>query len=300
MGTMNAFVAATSLLFVYLPTLATAQTPRRVGTIVIAHGADSAWNAQVHTIARAVRTNGPVVVSFLMGPEARRYAFQNAVAELERSQVSEIVVVPLLISSHSGHYEQVRYLAGGVDTLNAQMMHHLHMAGIQRAGTQLPIRLARAIDDSPDAARVLAARALRLVPQPANRALMIVGHGPNSPTDLAAWMSSLRRIAEHVRSATGFKDVKVALVQDDAPPAVRQEAVLRLRELIELQHQATGQPVAVVPVVISRGDLTTRKLPADLQGLPILYTDEGLLPDVGLARWVETRVLETSRTNTSN
>ena len=76
--------------------------------------------------------------------------------------------------------------------------------------------------------------------------------------------------------------------------------MLRLRELIELQYQATGQPVAVVPVVISRGDLTTRKLPADLQGLPILYTDEGLLPDVGLARWVETRVLETSRTNTSN
>jgi sirohydrochlorin cobaltochelatase len=274
------------------PVTGLAQGSGTVGTIIVAHGADSAWNAQVHAVARAVKTGGPVAVSFLMGPEAPRTRFHEAVAALERSGAREIVVVPLLISSYSGHYEQIRYITGGVDTLNAQMLHHLHDAGIERAKTSTPLRLARAIDDSPDAARVLAQRALKLVAQPAEHALMIVGHGPNSPTDLAAWMSNLRRVADHVRTATGFRDVKIALVQDDAPAPVRQEAVLRMRELIELQHQSTGKPVVVVPVVISRGALTIQRLPTDLKGLPILYTPDGLLPDLGLARWVESRVQE--------
>ncbi|MEX2281685.1 MAG: CbiX/SirB N-terminal domain-containing protein [Gemmatimonadota bacterium] len=274
------------------PAAALAQGGATVGTIIVAHGADSAWNAQVHAVARSVKTGGPVAVSFLMGPEAARTRFQETVASLERSGVREIVVVPLLISSYSGHYEQIRFVTGSIDTLSAQMLHHLHAAGIERAKTSTPLRLARAIDDSPDAARVLAQRALKLVAQPAEHALMMVGHGPNSPSDLAAWMSNLRRVADHVRTAAGFRDVKVALVQDDAPAPVRQEAVLRLRELIELQHQATGKPVVVVPVVISRGALTTQRLPADLNGLPIMYTPEGLLPDLGLARWVESRVQE--------
>jgi sirohydrochlorin cobaltochelatase len=279
-----------------VPTIATAQSDK-TGTIIVAHGADSVWNAQVHEVARSVNTGGPVAVSFLMGPEAPRTRFHEVVATFERNGVREIVVVPLLISSHSGHYEQIRYIAGKVDTLNVQMLHHLHMAGIERTKTSLPIRIARAIDDSPDAARVLAQRALGLVQSPAEHALMIVGHGPNPPLDLAAWMSNLRRVAEHVRAATGFKDVKVALVQDDAPAPVRTEAVLRLRELVQLQHAATNKPVVVVPVVISRGDLTTKRLPADLNGLPILYTPEGLLPDVGLARWVEARVREARTAN---
>lgn len=63
-----------------------------------------------------------------------------------------------------------------------------------------------------------------------------------------------------------------------------------MRELIELQHQLTGQEVVVVPVLISTGKVSTEKLPKDLEGLPMKYTSEGLLPHSGMARWVESRV----------
>ena len=49
----------------------------------------------------------------------------------------------------------------------------------------------------------------------------------------------------------------------------------------------------MVPVLISTGRVSTEKLPKDLKGLPpISYTDEGLLPHSGMARWVESRVRE--------
>jgi sirohydrochlorin ferrochelatase len=109
-------------------------------------------------------------------------------------------------------------------------------------------------------------------------------------------MANLRPVADSVRAMTGFRDVRVGLVRDDAPAAVRAEAVRGVRELIELQHLATGDTVTVVPVLVSRGAVSREKIPADLAGLPMKYVGEALLPHPGLARWVEARVRERTTT----
>jgi sirohydrochlorin cobaltochelatase len=276
-----------------------AQAQKPVGTLLIAHGGGPAWDAQVEAVASLVNTGGPVEVSFLMGPGAATHRFQDAARRLEEKGVSEIVVVPALVSSHSGHYQQIRYLAGETDTLSEQMHHHLHMGGIERADVRVPIRLTPAIDDSPEVAAVLAERALALAEAPREQALFLVGHGPNSAEDNAEWMRNLRPVAESVKSATGFRDVKIGLVRDDAPAEVRAEAVRSIREVIELQHLATGRPVVVVPVLISTGSVSREKLPRDLADLPIVYAGDALLPHPGMARWVEARVREAIRAATA-
>jgi sirohydrochlorin cobaltochelatase len=266
--------------------------PAATGTLLVAHGAGAEWNDLIYAMAREVRTDGPVEVSFLMGPAAAATRFQDAIARLRTRGATEIVVVPVLVSSYSGHYDQIRYLAGELDSLSEAMLHHLHMAGIERPAGGVRLRLARAIDDSPDAARIIAERARALSPSQEGRALFIIGHGPNSAADHAEWMENLRRIVSEVRRLTAFADVRVGLVRDDAPAKVRSEAVAHARELIELQHKVTGQPVVVVPVAISSGRLTSETLPRDLAGLPIVYDGAALLPHPGMARWVEARVRE--------
>ncbi|MHB1225814.1 MAG: sirohydrochlorin chelatase [Gemmatimonadaceae bacterium] len=266
-----------------------------VGTMIIAHGGGPSWNAQVDELASRVKSDGPVTVSYLMGPGAKTHAFQVAARELVEKGATAITVVPLLVSSHSGHYDQIRYLVGQLDTLSDVMHHHLEMGGITRADVDVPIRLSRAVDASPDAARVLAERAKALVPDAADRskrALFLLGHGPNSAEDYASWMTNLRQVADTVRAATGFRSVLLELVRDDAPAEVRAEAVTRARELIQLQHDLTGQPVAVVPILVSTGQVSQEKFPKDLDGLPVIYRGEGLLPHPGMARWVEARVRE--------
>lgn len=284
---------ALCVLRVTLPASADAQAPSTVtGTLLVAHGAGAGWNDLIYTMADEVRTGGPVEVSFLMGPAAATTRFQDAVAKLRTRGATEIVVVPVLISSHSGHYDQIRYLVGELDSLSEAMLHHLHMAGIERPRGEVKLRLSRAMDDSPDAARIIAERARALAPSQEGRALFIVGHGPNSAEDHAEWMENLRRIVSEVRKLTAFADVRVGLVRDDAPAKVRAEGVAHARELVELQHMATGQPVVVVPMAISSGRLTSETLPRDLAGLPIVYDGAALLPHPGMARWVEARVRE--------
>ena len=113
------------------PSGAYAQTPK-VGTILIAHGADAEWNSKVETVAGLARTGGPIEVSYLMGDGATTHRFQDAARNLVSEGATEIVVVPLLVSSYSGHYDQIRYLTGQTDSIDAMMMHHLHMSGIAK------------------------------------------------------------------------------------------------------------------------------------------------------------------------
>jgi sirohydrochlorin ferrochelatase len=278
------------------PAAANAQS---VGTIVIAHGGDSLWNATVRRSIAGANTGGPVELSFLMGPEAAHARFQDAVTRLEKQGVSEIVVVPLLVSSFSGHYDQIRYLAGDSVRLDEQMTHHLHMAGIEKPTAKVPLRLAKALDNSYEVARILSDRALALSKIPKDAALFIVGHGPNSAEDYAAWMENLRPVADSVKAWTGFKDVRVDMVRDDAPASVRAEAVRRVRELIDLQAMATGRDVIVIPVLISKGMVSRDKVPNDIRGTRSVYAGEPLAPHPILARWVERRVRETASGRTA-
>jgi sirohydrochlorin ferrochelatase len=263
-----------------------------VGVILIAHGAEPSWNAEVERIAKTAQTGGPLEIAYLMGPAAKAHRFQDAAANLARAGVGQIVVVPLLVSSHSGHYEQIRWLAAETDTLSAMMTHHLEMSGLTRADVDVPLRLARALDDAPQMARVLAERARALATAPATQALFLVGHGPNSAEDYAFWMRNLRVVADSVRASTGFRDVRVDLVRDDAPAPVRAEAVTRVRELIAMQRALTGQTVVVVPILVSKGRVSREKFMADLAGLDVVYSGEPLLPHPELARWIEARVRE--------
>ena len=285
------------LMVAVLATTGIAQDAAKIGTIVIAHGGDSLWNSHVIDAARSAKTGGPVEVSFLMGPAAKTTRFQDAVAKLERAGVREIRVVPMLVSSHSGHYEQIRWLTGDTVTLHHTMQHHLHMAGIDRPRTSLPLRLLPAMDGSPHVARVLADRALALASNPRERAVLIVGHGPNSAEDYALWMLNLRAVADSVKALGNFRDVRVELVRDDAPAPVRAEGVRRTRELIELQRMATGQDVLVVPVLVSKGTVSRDKLPRDLAGSPMIYAGEPLLPHPAMVRWIESRVSAPLRAN---
>lgn len=156
---------------------------QRIGTVLIAHGGDSPWNSHVVDAARAARTGGPVEVSFLMGPAAAGARFQDAATKLEQAGVDSIIVVPVLVSCYSEHYNQLRWLVGEDNTLDETMKHHLQIAGITRPVTYVPLRLAKAMDGALEVARVLADRALALARAhraPRSRALLIVGHGPNS------------------------------------------------------------------------------------------------------------------------
>ena len=89
-------------------TLAAADEP--LGVLVVAHGSTAAWNANVEAAVTILQQHTPSQAAYLMGAENRTP--QEAYDALVAAGVQRVVIVPLLVSSYSSHYEQVRFIGG--------------------------------------------------------------------------------------------------------------------------------------------------------------------------------------------
>ena len=79
------------------------------GIVLLAHGGNADWNARVTELAAAVDRTTPTEVAFGM---ATRANIQAAIDRLVARGVSEIVAVPLFISSWSSIVTSTEYLLG--------------------------------------------------------------------------------------------------------------------------------------------------------------------------------------------
>jgi sirohydrochlorin ferrochelatase len=259
------------------------------GLLVVAHGAGLEWNERVRaTVGQVKWDRGPVGLAFLMGPEKESSGWNAAVAQLVAEGARRIVVVPLMVSSHGSHYRQIRYFAGELAELPAELAKHDHGT---HSAPPVPMRVTPALDDAPELAGALAARWAELGETDRRRPLLLVAHGPNDSTDAIQWIAHITSVSEGLRARTR-SDLHVALLRDDAPAEVRRSAVKAMRDSVLAMSERAADSVVAMPVMISAGSITQVKIPADLDGLPIRYRAEPLAPRAELARWIERRAAE--------
>lgn len=272
-------VTAACLLPVALGTPAAAQT----GLLVVAHGATPRWNAGVRQVAALVEWDGPVATAFLMGGEAETSGWAQGVAALVQEGAKEIVVVPLMVSSHGGHYRQIQFYAGELDTWPAELGQHSHGT---IAPSPVPMRVTAALDGAPELGAALLERWRSLTARFRAGPLMLVAHGPSTDDESEMWIRDLESAAAGIHAEGGIP-VKVGLLRDDAPAPVRAAAVADIhRTALELAAQSKDS-VTVLSVLISSGRLGAVTIPNDLSGLPVRYAATALSPLPVLARWIE-------------
>lgn len=267
------------LLTLALGSASAQSTSPQLGVLLVAHGAGERWNAPVISAVDLVRRTMPAAVGFLMGQGPTP---QQAYDDLVHQGASRIVVVPLLISSHSAHAEQIRFLAGlRPDYPHAEHMHLVSVHGSVPIGAVTP-----AMDDDPLIATILADRARTLSRDPASETLVIVAHGPNDDDEAAQWLAAMATLADHVRQAVPFRQIETRLLRDDAPKPVKARALAALREAVAEQDKA-GR-VVVVPLLVSPGAVAD-EIPSTLAGLDFAWDGRTLLPDDRVAQWILAR-----------
>lgn len=270
--------------------IAAAEGRAQTGLLVVAHGANVEWNARVRETVAAVRWDrGPVAIAFLMGPEAKTDGWDQGMRLLEGAGAREVVAVPLMVSSAGAHFRQVRFYAGEVPELPAELEGHDH-AGHGRPS--VPVRVTSALDGAPEVTAILGEVWSRLSPQDRRPSLLVIGHGPSSDADAERWEADLVRATTPLAEKAGAR-LAVGLLRDDASPSVRASAIAGIRARIEELARATQDSVTVLPVLVSRGTINTATIPKDLAGLPIRYVPASLAPSPHLAQWIERVALAT-------
>jgi sirohydrochlorin cobaltochelatase len=220
--------------------------------------------------------------------------------------VTEIVAVPLFVSSWSSVIRATEYLLGqraeapaalaafarmrhgGGDSASGGDAHAGHAApaadGTVPVRSPVPIRMTPALNDHPVVAEILASRARAIGKDAASESLVIVAHGPNEEEDNRRWLADMASLSQRLQSNGKFASVDYLTVRDDAPKPVWERAKAELRGVVE-KRTAEGRRVLIVPLLISFGGIE-KGLRERLEGLTYTMAESGLMPDDRLVGWV--------------
>ncbi|CAD7776419.1 CbiX [Candidatus Methanoperedenaceae archaeon GB50] len=286
----------------------------KIGILVIAHGSPSDdWCVPVRGAVDEVDLPYPVELGFL--EFVPNETINDAVERLDDANVTKIIALPLFISSHSSHIEEIEYVLGLRDE-PPMISERVIIDGMEidrsiiKKGEDYVIRrvplgaeggeeeplvpvttdaeivLTDAMDDHWLVAGIVADRTADLCANSGRETLVLVAHGTREEDNFAGWVKSTSSLVDQAR-------LKLKYWRD---PAVR----LGGTEIAFIHHNETLHPEftlrpivenatdpVVVPLMVSEGYFTRRKIPSLLENLSYAYDGRALTPHPNVADWIE-------------
>jgi sirohydrochlorin ferrochelatase len=237
------------------------------GVLVISHGSSNKnWVAQVDACVAAVSLPVPVIVSFLEMVKGRTIA--DGIAALQQQNINEIIAIPLFVSSGSTHIEEISYLLG----LTKNPRNEMDEQPIEHTAN---IRLLSPMNDHDLIIDILAERTKALAENIEEEHVLLVGHGSDLPWFQAEWERVAGSIAQKLQTKLGAKEVSYGFTLPDT-----------IRPTLETASRKAK--VLLVPLFLSEGYFTSKKIPGRVTGLTYRYNGKAYLPHPNVSKWVET------------
>lgn len=275
-----------------------AQPTDKSGVLLLAHGGAKEWNERVTAMASTIAMEQPVEVAFGMASKA---TIQSGIDKLVARGVTNIVAVPLFVSSHSSVITSTQYLLGLREAMPADLKvfakmrhgaggeHAEHTAAtaednLKPVTSSVPIRMTDALNHHPLVGAILLDRAKSISTAPAQEAVILVAHGPVPEEDNNRWLADMKVLADQMATSSAYASIDYLTVRDDAPEPMRGQAAAELRALVQKQIDEK-RPVLIVPLLMSFGGIE-RGVKKRLEGLDYVMAAQGLMPDDRLVAWV--------------
>lgn len=253
------------------------------GVLVMAHGGNPAWNAEVEAMLAPLGQDYRLEIAFGMADPAR---LQDAVRRLEARGARRIGVVRLFISGDSfrTRTEQILGITPGAPAgppAADHAAHGGHDMALWRIATVSRFALsADGLADADEMGAVLAARVAALSTAPREETVLILAHGPEDDEENARWIRQISSRAAAVRAVGPFRRVVVETLREDWPEK-RADSEARIRAIVAEAARDGGRAI-VIPYRVAGFGPYARVL----EGLDYAADRRGLLPSAEVAAWV--------------
>lgn len=243
---------------------------------MISHGSpDPDWVALVDgaVAGAAEELTGeiPVVSSFLEIVEGR--LIQDGIHQLEAQGVTDMIVIPLFISSGSTHIDEICYAFGVKSTPEKE-------TDLEPFSLSARVFFGDPIDDDPTIAEMIWDKVKELSIRPEQEVLLLVGHGSRHEGFRQRWERGIAGLSARVGHLGGLAFADYALLSPDS-----------LRSKVSYWQEERGYEVIVAPLFLSQGYFTRVVIPSRLEGLVYRYSGEAILPHSRLSRWIYLQIL---------
>ncbi|MDP4095774.1 cobalamin biosynthesis protein CbiX [Paenibacillus sp. P96] len=242
------------------------------GVLIISHGSPAPdWVRLVDEVAGQLQLSAgwPVAVSFLEHVEGR--LIQDGIDRLEEAGVTDLLAVPLFVSSGSTHVDEISYALGAKEVPEKE-------TDLEPFRVQARVHFGSPIDDGPDVAAMVWDKVRAMSAHPEREVVLLVGHGSVHDGFRQRWERGMSSLAASVSAISGTA-CDYALLN---PDSVRNKA--------EYWGREKGVDVIVSPLFLSSGFFTAQVIPGRLEGLDYRYSGEALLPHPLLKTWLERQI----------
>ncbi len=242
------------------------------GILIISHGSpESEW---MHWIDEAVECTAfpadmPVYSSYLDNVPGR--LIQDGIDELERQGVTDLLVIPLFVSSGSTHIDEISYALGVKEAPDKE-------TDLEPFRITAKVHFGYPVDDDEDVAHMLWDKVKHLSEDRSREVVLIVGHGSIHAGFLHRWVKGIASLSRRVGSISGTAYADYALLNPDSLTLKTKKWTKR------------GYRVLIAPLFLSRGYFLNTVIPRRLEGLSHQYAGEALLPHPRLSHWIQRQV----------
>lgn len=250
---------------------------RKLGVLVISHGSRNAeWvklvrEAVADVVIPEVVRDAPVECAFLELVEG--YLIQDGIDRLEFSGVTDMIVVPLFVSSGSTHIDEISWALGAKAEPDLP-------TDLQKFRIEANVHLCAPIDDDPEIAQLLVDKLQPLTVTPKWELVLLVGHGSKEKGFHERWQQGLNSLAEQVQTIGRYTAVDtVMLLPNQASD-----------KMTAWKHCRPELSVLIAPLFLSEGYFTNKVIPERFAGFTYRYSGATLLPSPHISRWMERRI----------
>ncbi|WP_054955662.1 sirohydrochlorin chelatase [Paenibacillus dakarensis] len=237
------------------------------GVLVISHGSrEAAWVALVDEAVRELsrHVDIPVSASYLELVPGR--LIQDGIYALEDQGVTDMLVIPLFVSSGSTHVDEIAYALGVKAAPDKE-------TDLEPFEVKARVHFGTPVDDDPDIAVMVWEKVRELSEDPRNEVILLVGHGSRHELFRTRWEKGIHSLARRIADISGAS-ADAALL---SPGNVREKAA---------EWKERGCEVIVAPLFLSEGYFTEKVIPDRLEGLSCRYSGRTLLPHPLLPQWM--------------
>lgn len=243
------------------------------GILIISHGSrEPSWVMLVDEAVNQLplRESLPVAVSFLEIVEGR--LIQDGINLLEEQGVTDIIVIPLFISSGSTHVDEIAYALGVKETADCD-------TELEPFRLQANIHYGVPMNDDSDVAQMVWDKVRNLSVDRDHEVILLIGHGSIYQGFRERWEKGISSLAVKVKAISGVASVDYALLNPNS-----------VQERTEYWQREYGYNVIVAPLFLSEGYFTRNVIPERLKELSYRYSGQALLPHPLLPQWIGRQV----------
>ncbi|MCM3135717.1 cobalamin biosynthesis protein CbiX [Paenibacillus polysaccharolyticus] len=246
---------------------------KKPGVLIISHGSqEKTWVESVDDAISRLNLPDPLPVEagFLELVDGR--LIQDGINRLEGQGVTDLLVVPLFVSSGSTHVDEIEYAIGAKDAPERE-------TDLEPFEVKARVHFGYPVDNDPDIAVMVWDKVRSLSQQPDQETILLVGHGSIHDGFRQRWEAGISSLAERVQQISGVAHTDYALLN---PESVYDKA--------KYWSEERGSRVIVAPLFLSAGYFTQHVIPGRLKELEYAYSGETLLPHPLLGQWLERQI----------